>query len=103
MAYTMHLYNRNDEYLVSVRVLGGWRKVADDNGFDESATYTARVVAPATMRGEDLTYAIENAMSDLGMCGHSYDCCGCGRRRARVIRRPSRREYVVAMWISYNY
>jgi hypothetical protein len=89
-----------ENYIGEVKMLGITRSVAP-RGYDDGGQYHFRVVAPTHLKHLDLCSAIHDTLSHHG-CSHEHDCCGCANRFASV-KRVSKREYCVRMFVSYNY
>jgi hypothetical protein len=87
----------NEVFVGTVKMLQP-RKL-EDHGIDGHAQL-ARVIAPASLGGVDLSYAIGSTLSS-SHCRHEHDCCGCASVSADV-RRLSRRHYSVKLFTSYN-
>lgn len=85
------------ENTITLKLLKG--RLVRDEGID-GKLYIARVVAPSSARGEDLSYFIGRHFT-YSYCQHDYDCCGCARHRG-CARRVSKRNYVLEIFTSYN-
>ena len=90
-------YLDESEYVGTVKALAP-RKLSD-HGIDGHTAIT-RVIAPAALRGTDLSVAIEDTMTVSG-CRHEHDCCGCATTHAYA-KRVSPREYSVYLSTYYN-
>ena len=84
----------------TVKVLGATYQ-SEGEGYDDGGFSRFRVVAPSTLKRQDLTRAIAQTLGGSS-CRHDYDCCGCATHRASV-KRVSPREYAVQISVSYNY
>jgi len=111
--HTINLYKRlthryvdayrhldEESFVGQVKQLGLTRSVAPA-GYDDGGTYLFRVVAPPTLKSQDLSQAISSTLSHNG-CAHEYDCCGCESHSAHV-KRLTKREYAVRLRVSFNY
>ena len=66
---------------------------------DDCTQYVQRIVAPAALRGCNLSRAINDTLTTGCTC--EYDCCGCSTVYADAVR-VSAREYSVKITISRN-
>ena len=85
------------QYIGRAKVLR-YQRLADD-GIDGKSHKTL-IIAPAALRGTDLSNAIADTMGGSN-CRHEHDCCGCPTTYVDV-RRISRREYSVQLHTYYN-
>jgi hypothetical protein len=113
MTETIHLHKRlthryqdawryldEERYIGAVKQLGATR-IEPPQGYDDGGKYYFRIVAPTTLKKQNLRSAITSTLSGSG-CRHDYDCCGCGSTSARV-KRLTKREYSVVLSVNYNY
>ena len=77
------------------------RMIEEPDGYDSGGAYLAKVIAPSSLKGRDLSRAIAQSIGGSS-CTHEHDCCGCPSTSASV-KRTSAREYSVYLRVSYNY
>ena len=77
------------------------RMTREPEGHDDGGAYLAKVIAPSSLKGRDLSRAIANTMGGSS-CRHEHDCCGCPSTSASV-KRTSAREYSVHLRVNFNY
>ncbi len=93
-------YLDEHRYLGTVKLLAG-KTVDKGNGYDRGPTFVNQVYAPAHLSSQNLTAAIADTLGG-SRCRHEHDCCGCPSTLA-IVRRRSRRTYVVRCTVYYNF
>jgi len=94
----LEIYTDDDcENTITLKLLKG--RVTRDDGCD-GKSYMARVVAPVSAKGHDLSNLIGRHFT-YSYCQHEHDCCGCPSHSGYA-RRVSKREYVLEIITGYN-
>lgn len=95
-----HLDQWDTLHTMEFKMLGG-RDVRVGNGYDDLGSKRHRVIGSKKLDQNKQAQALRDTLSYHG-CSHSYDCCGCSSRSARVTKvKPG--IFSVLLSISRNY